>query len=98
MNIIRDRVQGDLTVSTDTELSGMITGNLTAKHGNLVLTGMVCRDLYVEGDATVELRGMVNGKVVNRGGKLHVYGMVSGHVSELAGETTVEPAAKIGNR
>jgi|SRR5580704_8368431 hypothetical protein len=98
MDIIKDKVQGDLTLTTDTKLSGMVTGNLTASQGTLILTGMVGRDLYVESGTTVELRGTVSGNVINRGGKLHIYGIVNGHVSELAGDTKVEPTAKIGDR
>lgn len=83
-------------MTSDTELRGMVIGNLTVSQGTLILTGVVCRDLYVEEHGIVELRGMVGGDAVNRGGRLHIYGMVKGRVNDLGGETSADPQAKIG--
>ena len=68
---------GDLTLSNDLEISGLISGTVTVPSGrHLLLHGMIAGDLIVEQDAHVTIHGTVNGVVLNHGGDVEIFGTV----------------------
>jgi hypothetical protein len=96
MNIINDKVVGEIILNENTELHGMIVGNTTVTEGILLkLHGMIIGDLILEKDSTVYLHGMTKGDVINRGEILKVYGMVNGRIIRQDGETLVDSKAVV---
>ncbi len=96
MQTIRGKVEGDTDISADTELFGMVVGEVRVKPGTtLELQGMVVGSLSLEIQSCVNLRGTVNGRVLNRGGNLSVFGTVHGDVVTEAGRTEIDIDALI---
>lgn len=96
MKMIEHKIEGDTRIEEDTELRGMITGNVMVAPGvTLELRGMVLGSLGLERSSRVYLRGMVTGNVENRGGHLEVWGMVDGRISRQDGITIVHPKAVV---
>jgi hypothetical protein len=91
------KVEGDLLVTENLDLHGMVTRNVTVANGaTLLLHGMICGDLVLEKGGNVDLFGTVGGDVTNHGGILRIYGVVSGDLYRLAGTTEIQPDAKVG--
>lgn len=56
-----------VTIEADTEVSGMVNGDVTVRAGVLLrLTGMVNGDVILDPGARLEATGMVNGRIVRR--------------------------------
>ena len=56
-----------VAIEADTELGGMVNGDVTVRAGALLrLTGMVNGDVILEPGARLEVTGMVNGRIVRR--------------------------------
>lgn len=97
MNNEHEKIEDDFHITSELEMHGMFTGNVTVKEGGyLILYGRATKSLYVETGAEVEIPGMVTGDVVNNGGKLSITGSISGQVVENAGETIIAQGASIG--
>ncbi|MBL9129639.1 MAG: hypothetical protein JNG86_00460 [Verrucomicrobiaceae bacterium] len=97
MQTIKDKVEGDLLVSEEICLTGMVTGSISvAETGRLEMRGMCCKSLVVQKGGQATIHGMVNGDVVNRGGDVSIFGMVGGGViDDDGGSTKVDSAAMI---
>lgn len=75
----RGVVTGDLRMTQDGRMHGMVNGTLTIAAGCRVsVGGMVNGDVVVEPGAEVEVTGMVNGTIHDRGGSVRISGMVTG--------------------
>ncbi len=78
-------IQGDYDVTTDFELTGMVSGSVTVRSGvKFVLSGMVAESLVIEDGAKVEVFGMIGGDVINHGGELQIDGLVAGESVEVS--------------
>lgn len=89
-------IKGDLRVTGDFTLLGMVTGSVSVASGAaLWLHGLVRGDLHLEPEARVEVRGVVDGSVINRGGRLRLFGTVNQAVRAESGETLVHPKAVV---
>jgi cytoskeletal protein CcmA (bactofilin family) len=96
MITVASQLSGDVRVTQDLRLLGMITGSATVCAGaTLLLHGMVRGDLVLESGARADVRGVVGGNVINRGGELRVFGRVSGTLTTESGTTTIDPAAVV---
>lgn len=85
--------EGNLSVSDDLHISGMVTGTVTVQdNAHLELTGMVVKDLVVAEGASVNVLGMVCGSVINNGGMLYITGIV-GAIHRNGGTTELAPNA-----
>jgi len=94
MKVIRDKVEGSIVLSEDTQLHGMIVGSvMVPKDTVLQLHGMIIGSLTLREESTVYLHGMVMGDVINEGGHLEVFGMVNGKVIRKSGKTMVDSKA-----
>lgn len=92
MREIRGKVDEDVVINDESELTGMITGNVRVTTGGvLVLRGMCCRDVIVETGARLIVRGTVSGAVINRGGEVTIFGAVGA----VEGEAEIDPDARI---
>ncbi len=96
---IRGKIEEDIVLSENTDLSGMVVGNVVVqKNVALELHGMVVGNLVLEQDSEVYLHGMVTkGDVINNGGCLKVFGMVVGKIRRNSGETIVDKNAIVRN-
>ena len=96
MRVVRRKIVGDQTFTSDTQLFGMVTGSAAVASGvHLEMLGMVCRSLTVRRGSTVELRGTVIGDVINDGGHIAIHGVVEGRVLCNGGTTSVDPNAVV---
>jgi len=94
-------IAGDVTAGEGSKfyMRGAIYGSLTVKRGGRVhVFGNISGDLTVHAKSKVIHSGVVGGDVTNLGGRLYIdaTGQVVGRVRTLAGETTIEPQARIG--
>ena len=96
MKVIRDKVEGNIVLSEDTQLHGMIVGSvMVSKDSVLQLHGMIIGSLTLREESTVYLHGTVIGDVINEGGHLQVFGTVKGKVVRKDGETIVDSKAMV---
>ena len=94
MKIEKGMVNGDLKVSSDFKLQGMVTGSVVVSSGaNFYLHGVVSANVTVSEGATTEIYGVVAGNVINNGGTLIIKGIVKGTVS---GDAEIAPKAIVG--
>jgi cytoskeletal protein CcmA (bactofilin family) len=97
MRVVTQKMEADTRIDCDTELRGMIVGNVVVSPGTvLVLHGMIVGTLTLEKDSNVYLHGMVVGDAANNGGDLQLRGTVTGTVSSLSGNTVVDQNARVG--
>lgn len=98
MNTEHGKLEGDIEISSELKLHGMITGNAIVKNGGVLhLHGMVSRNLIVEPGGIANIPGMVSGDAINKGGELYISGTIVGRLVKEAGITNVEPNAAIGS-
>lgn len=98
MNTEHGKLEGDIEISSELKLHGMITGNAIVKNGGVLhLHGMVSRNLIVEPGGIANIPGMVSGDAINKGGELYISGTIVGQLVKEAGITNVEPNAAIGS-
>ncbi|MCH9052169.1 MAG: hypothetical protein IIA72_13995 [Proteobacteria bacterium] len=77
MQHFRDHHQGDLTLTDDLEISGLVSGTVTVTPGRyLLLHGMITDDLVVQKTARATIHGTVGGAVLNHDGDVEIFGMV----------------------
>lgn len=89
--------EGDLLLSEDLALHGMVTGNLTVHaQAKLLLHGMCCGNLIIAKDGVAEVFGTVVGSIINEGGTVFVAGTVQGFITTTSGTTDVDPNARVG--
>ncbi len=94
-------IAGDVTAAAGSKfyMRGAIYGSLIVKRGGRVhVYGNISGDMTVHPKAKVIHSGVVGGDVTNLGGRLYIdaSGQVVGRVKTMAGETTIEPQARIG--
>jgi cytoskeletal protein CcmA (bactofilin family) len=93
MEEIAGHITGQLTVTRDTALRGMVTGDAWVTGGaTLTLYGYVTGNLHVDEGGVVIVHGMVDGAVINKG-RVGVFGMV-GEVTGY-GKTYIDPNARV---
>jgi cytoskeletal protein CcmA (bactofilin family) len=95
-------IAGDVSVAKGGKfyLRGAIYGSLTIKPGGRVhVFGNISGDMTVMQKTKVIHSGVVGGDVINLGGRLYIdaTGQVVGTVRTMAGETSIEPHARIGS-
>jgi cytoskeletal protein CcmA (bactofilin family) len=96
-------IAGDVTAAEGSKfyMRGAIYGNLiVARGGRVHVYGNISGDLTVHRKAKVIHSGVLGGDAVNVGGRLYIdaSAQVVGRVRTMAGETTVEPQARIGQQ
>ena len=98
MNTEHGKLEGDIEITSELKLHGMITGNAIVKNGGvLYLHGMVSRNLIVKPGGIANVLGMICGDAINKGGELYISGTIGGQLLKEAGITNVEPNATIGS-
>ena len=90
------KIDGDLVVSENLRLNGMVTGNIKIiDDAELHLSGMCLGTLNLEGSSSVYVHGMVKGDINNPEGYLHVGGVVKGNVISGTGDTEISSGAVV---
>ncbi len=97
MGLIQENNGGDVTLSEDAEIRGMVPGKIYVRPNVLLqLFGIVSGGVTVEKGGRAELRGIVLGNAVNQGGVLEVYGTVNGDIiTSDSGKTTIDKNAVV---
>jgi hypothetical protein len=94
MRTERGTIEGDIRLTEEIAISGMVTGNISVLAGGVLhLSGMCVKNVHVLTGGFARLSGMVNGDVINEGGSLEVHGTVHGSVRTVNGQTVVSPGA-----
>ena len=89
-------VEGDLVVSDETCLIGVVTGGVTVTAtGQLELRGVCCKNLVIEKNGRAKIFGVVSGDVANRGGELSVFGVINGRIVTDSGHSEKSPVAVV---
>ena len=94
MEEITGRIAGQLTITYDVILRGIVQGDAWVTGGAaLTLYGLVAGDLHVDDGRCAIVRGTVSGTVINKGGRVQVFGTV-GEVTRF-GTIHVDEYAKV---
>lgn len=97
MRTISNVIKGDLEVSADTHLLGIVAGSVVVHGGaNFLLDGIVSGDVTLASGSSATLRGTVGGSVLNNGGRLEILGIVTGSVQRKDGQTRIDAKAVVG--
>ncbi|WGF40243.1 MULTISPECIES: polymer-forming cytoskeletal protein [Lysinibacillus] len=98
MKILKDKVECDLTIDTDTKISGLVSGNVQVIEGTeLFVSGLISGNLTISQNAYVKVNGMVSGDV-NNNGEIDVYGMVTGNITNFDGIVTIHKDAMVNGK
>ena len=82
MKTIKNIIEGDLVVSEEICLTGVVTGGITVTAtGQLELRGVCCKNFVIEKGGRAKIYGVVSGDLLNLGGELSIFGVVSGRIS-----------------
>lgn len=93
MKIIKDVVRHNFTVETDTEISGIVSGNVQVLDGtNLLLSGIVSGNLTISQNGYAKISGIVSSNVINNG-EIDVHGIVTGNITNIDGNVTIHKNA-----
>ncbi|MEJ4044554.1 hypothetical protein [Erwinia sp. SLM-02] len=93
---ITNKHYGNLTLSTDLEMAGLLSGDLIVSYGcTALVSGIVAGRIYVESGGRLLLNGSALSGVTNRGGRVEIYGVVNGGLEEVSGETVISSRAVI---
>lgn len=80
MQKINNHLFGNIEITIDTELSGMISGSVIVKSPNsFYAIGMINGSVVIEDNAKMVLNGTVNGDIINEG-FCEIYGRVNGKI------------------
>lgn len=92
MVVIDSIVEGDKTIEVDTQLLGIIQGNVTVSPGvTFQLDGIVIGNVTVEKGANLVLNGVVNGNVIlKEAAAITLEGIVGGNLYNQSG-TVIDP-------
>ena len=75
--IIKDVLNGDQTINVNSQLLGIIYGNVIVNSGVFFqLDGIVSGNVTIQEGASVEVNGIVEGIIINNGGTLEITGIV----------------------
>jgi hypothetical protein len=87
MKTIKNIVEGDLVVSEEICVTGVVTGGVTVTAtGQLELRGVCCKNFVIEKGGRAKIYGVVSGDLSNLGGELSIFGVVSGRISSDRGQ------------
>ena len=93
---ISKKIEGNVVIEKDTNLRGMIVGNVEVLDGaTLYLRGSLNGRLYIYEGAKVLLYGTNNGDVINDGGILEVFGVINGRLFRERGRTLIDDNALV---
>jgi len=91
-----DKIEGNLLVSEDLKINGVVAGNIVVASGaSLHLCGMCAGNVVIEKGASASITGFVRGDVINRG-TIEIYGMVQGNVRSKEGKVLFSADSVIG--
>lgn len=94
---IRNKIEGNILITTDTNLYGMIEGNVTVNKGVIFnIYGSLIGNLMIQKDSVVYLYGSLHGNINNRG-FLEIHGFVRGNIFPPDGKTVIKNNARIEN-
>ncbi|MFT3801032.1 MAG: hypothetical protein QM766_07410 [Burkholderiaceae bacterium] len=79
-------INGDLVVSEEVRLTGLVAGSILVVDGGVLnLHGMCAGSLTVNRGGRALVVGMVRGDVIKNGGEVEIKGMVGGAVRSGTG-------------
>lgn len=95
MKQITSHIRQDIVIDNETNLTGMITGNVTVDNAsNFIIQGMVNGNLTVQCNSTLLVHGTINGNIINSG-LCKVFGVVNGKLIENGGSFYIDSKAHI---
>ena len=95
---ITNHVEQDVTINSDANLHGMISGNVSIeKPAVFMVHGMVNGNITIQNNSTLIVHGTINGNIINMG-HCKIFGMVDGSLIENGGKFDIDPKAQISSR
>lgn len=93
------KCEGDLLISDEVAIHGIVTGSITVRDfGSLTLHGACVGNLEVEAGAIALIEGIVGGNVFNHGGHITINRLITGSVTCKEGKTDVGKDARVLGR
>ncbi|NMH26428.1 hypothetical protein, partial [Flavobacterium silvaticum] len=78
MKILNEKYNSDFTIEVETNLAGMINGNVVVRNSVIfVINGILNGNLSIDKGSRAIVYGMVNGNISNFG-TCEIYGVVDG--------------------
>ena len=79
MKKLNSMYPGPLTITEDSVINGMVSGDVTVAPGvEVVINGMISGNVIVETGARASINGMVCGTLRNHGGEIEQRGLAGG--------------------
>ncbi|EKT3958483.1 hypothetical protein NTJ28_002499 [Flavobacterium psychrophilum] len=95
MTQITSHIRQDIIIDNETNLTGMVTGNVTVDNAsNFIVHGMVNGNVIVQVGATLLVHGTINGNIINSG-LCKVFGVVNGKLIDNGGSFDIDSKAHI---
>ena len=96
MKFILDKIKGNQTIVEDTQLNGIIEGDVIISSAvTFQVNGIVSGNVTLKENSIAYINGIVNGNIVNAKGHLEIFGIVNGAVLDNGGKTIISPNAFI---
>jgi cytoskeletal protein CcmA (bactofilin family) len=93
MKTITSHYKGNITIESDSNLTGMITGDvLLNSKTQLHVHGTVNGQITINRESKLVVYGTVNGDIINNG-KFEIYGTVNGELVKQLGDFKVSDKA-----
>ncbi len=95
---IHEKITKDVVIEIDTNLHGMIIGNIDIKKTAIFnVYGMINGSIVIEKGAFLKLHGIVTGKIINNG-NCEIYGTVNGEIQDISNKTFIDENAIINSK
>ena len=93
MKIINTKIDGDISITEDTDFLGLTTGDMIAE-GQITLNvhGLVSKNLIIKEKTTVNVYGIIDGDILNEG-KVNIFGIINGRVVNKNGQIFIDEKA-----
>ncbi len=83
MKSIYDVIEGNHAVNEDTNLYGVISGDVIVKQGyKFNVYGIVSGNIMLERDSSLNLYGIVSGDVIDHGAAIIKKGILNGNIQK----------------
>lgn len=97
MNRISEKIEKDITIQSNTVLTGMIVGNIEIKNSaEFYVYGTVTGEININKNSKAIIHGIVTGSIFNNG-ECEIYGMINGNLKGNLNTYKIDPKASINH-
>ena len=97
MNIIKNKLEGNIQIETDSILTGIVIGNVNVLKGVVFTVHWTINwSIHTDMNSEVEIHGIINRDIYNLG-RLKIFWIVNGKINKLWWELILEKTAIVNN-